>query len=205
MFKAEYTVYKDGKKIGLSSIELAQEAPFYTFTDKTNGTHGMASFLGFKRVEETLFTESNNQFLPESYKMEQKVAFNKRHSEYQVDKENMIVYGNSTKGNDWQSEVPPVFSTPNLVSLNLFQDICAGKTSNLNYLVLKDGVVKNYNFKITSQVNGIIEIDKIHTKPSRITKTWLDKSQKCLPIRTYHIEEDEEPLETKLIKLTVHS
>ena len=131
LFKADYKVYKDGKEIGSSSIELSQDAPFYKITDKSNGTHGMASFLGFKRTEETLFLDNNGQFLPESYKMYQKVAFNKRSSEFQIDAEKHTAYG-KYKGDEWQSPVPTVFSTPNLVSLNLFKDICSGEKENLN-------------------------------------------------------------------------
>lgn len=201
LFKAEYTVFKNGKKIGQSSTQLSIDTPFYTLTDKTNGTHGMASFLGFKRNETTLFTESNNILVPESYKMNQKVAFKKRQSDYQIDIENKIAYGNH-KGNDWQTPVPEVFTTPNLVSLNLSQDICAGITTNLNYTIIDNGKIKQYQFSITSEKDGIIEIDKFHSKPSRITKTWLDKSQQCLPVKTYHIEEGEEPLESKLVKIT---
>jgi hypothetical protein len=201
LFKAEYTVFKDGKKIGQSSTELSMDAPFYVLTDKTNGTHGMASFLGFKRTEKTLFTESDNVFVPESYKMDQKVAFKKRQSDYQVDSENKMAYGKH-KGKDWQISTPETFTTPNLVALNLSQDICAGNTSDLIYTLVKDGKIKKYQFTITSEKDGIIEIDKVHSKPSRVTKTWLDKNQHCLPIKTYHIEEGEEPLETKLIKMT---
>ena len=200
-FKAEYTVFKDSKKIGLSSIELSYDAPFYTIKDITNGTHGMASFLGFKRFETSLFTEKEGVFTPESYSMNQKVAFNKRQSDYQVDHESHIVVGKH-KGDNWQLEAPTTFSTPNLVSLTLFQDICAGKTQNLNYTVIKDGKIKPYNFKITSTKDNIVEVDKLHSKPERITKTWLDTKQKCLPVRTYHIEEGEDPIETKLIKIS---
>lgn len=201
LFKAEYDVYKGGKKIGLSSIELTSDAPFYSLANKTNGTHGMASFLGFKRTESTLFTYNDDQFQIESYQMKQKVAFNKRQSEYQIDKQSKMVYGNH-KGKDWQSKTPTVFSTPNLVSLNLSQDICKDKKLGLDYQVLKDAKIKGYNFKIVSEKNGVIEIDRIHSKPSRITKTWLDTNQQCLPVRTYHIEDGEDPVETKLIKIT---
>jgi len=200
-FKAEYTVFKDGKKIGLSSIELSYDAPFYTITDSTNGTHGMASFLGFKRSEVSLFTEKEGAFHTESYSMNQKVAFNKRNSDFQVDYENKLVVGKH-KDEDWQLDLPHVFSTPNLVSLNLFQDICAGKTENLSYPIIKDGKVNQYDFKITSIENNIIEVDKLHSKPERITKTWLDTKQRCLPIKTYHKEEGEDPIETKLIRVS---
>jgi hypothetical protein len=204
LFKAEYTVYKDGKKIGISSTELTAKEPFYTLTDKTNGTHGMASFLGFKRTESTLFTEYNGQFLPESYQMKQKVAFKKRQSSFEIDRTNNMAYG-SHKGKEWQKQVPAVFTTANLVALNLSQDVCQGKTDDLNYTIVKDGKVKQYQFVITEVKGDIVEIDKLHSKPARVTKTWLDKNQNCLPIRTYHIEEGKEALETKLLKLTIQS
>lgn len=202
LFKAEYKVYKDGKEIGSSSIELSQEAPFYKIIDKSNGTHGMASFLGFKRTEETIFLDTDGQFYPESYKMNQKVAFNKRSSEFQIDAEKHTAYG-KYKGDEWQSSVPTEFSTPNLVSLNLFKDICAGQNEKLSYSVLKRGKIQTYQFKITSQKDGIIEVDKIHSKSSRITKTWLDTKQQCIPVKTYHVEEGEDPLESKLIQLKI--
>ena len=201
LFKAEYIVFKDGKQIGDSSIILSKDEPFYTITDKTNGTHGMASFLGFKRSETTLFTEKNDAFIPESYQMNQKVAFNKRQSEYQIDHDQQLVVGNY-KGDDWQLNTTEPFLTPNLVSLKLFKDICTGKKNNLSYQVLKKGKLQTYNFAITSQKDNIIEVDKIHSKPTRITKLWLDTNKQCLPVSTYHIEEEEDALETKLTKLT---
>ncbi len=197
LFKADYQVFKDGKKIGTSSIELVKDDPFYKIIDKTNGTHGMASLLGFKRSEETLFTHVNGEFHPDYYKMRQKVAFNKRQSDYQVDNETQMVYGKH-KGDDWQTKTPSRFLTPNLVSLKLSQDICSGKKDNLSYKVLKRGELVNYSFKITSQNDNIIEVDKIHSKPTRITKTWLDTKQQCVPVRTYHKEGDDDALETKL-------
>lgn len=202
LFKAEYAVYKDGKLIGDSSIELSMDSPFYTITDKTKGTHGMASFLGFKRSEVTLFTENNGQLLPESYSMKQKVAFNKRKSNYLVDQENSKAYGKH-KGDQWELPTPMHFLTPNLATLKLFNDVCTNPKSDLSYQVLRKGKIQNFQFKITSQEDNIIEIDKIHSKPSRITKMWLDTKQQCLPVRTYHIEEDEDVLETKLVQLKI--
>lgn len=201
LFKAEYTVFKDGKQIGTSSIELTQDSSFYTITDNTIGTHGMASFLGFKRSETTHFTEKNNNFTPNYYEIKQKVAFQKKYSSYQVDEKTQMIYGKN-KGNDWQVSIPNNFLTPNLVSLKLFQDICAKKTSVLNYNILKNGELKSYSFKISSTQNNIIEIDKIHSNPNTITKTWLDATQNCIPIKTYHKEKNEDALETKLTLLT---
>ena len=202
LFKANYSVFKEGKKIGRSIIHLTKDDPFYTITDKTDGTHGMASFLGFKRSEKTLFTSNNGMLSPESYKMSQKVAFNKRSSSYQIDKENNEVNGNY-KGDDWQLKTQQAFLTPNLVSLKLFLDVCAGKKDNLNYRVLKKGSLHDYQFKITSENKNIIEVDKVHSKASRVTKLWLDTNQHCLPIRTYHIEEGEDSLETKLLSFEI--
>lgn len=204
LFKAEYSVFKDGKKIGRSSIHLTHEDALYTITDKTDGTHGMASFLGFKRSEKTLFTSNDDLFSPESYKMIQKVAFNKRHSNYKIDQQNNKVSG-SYKGKDWQLETEHHFLTPNLVSLKLFMDVCEGQKDNLNYDVLKKGSIHTYQFRITSENKNIIEIDKIHSKASRITKMWLDTNQNCLPIRTYHNEEGEESLETKLLSFSIQN
>ena len=203
LFKAEYNVFKDGKEIGISSIELVKESPYYRIIDKTNGTHGMASFLGFKRSEISAFEEKDNNFFPESYEMKQKVAFKKRHSNFQTDTETQMVYGKH-KGKQWQIKLPESFSTPNLVSLNLSRDICAGLTDNLNYSVLKRGVLVTYQFKITSTKDNIIEVDKIHSKPSRITKTWLDTKQNCISIKTFHLEEGEDPLESKLKQVTFY-
>jgi hypothetical protein len=204
LFKAKYTVYKDGEKIGKSSIELTKDETNYVITDRTNGTHGMASFLGFQRTERTIFTENNGLFSPGSYQLKQKVAFNKRNSNYQVDEDSQKISG-TYKGDDWQLDKQQPFLTPNLVSLKLFIDVCAGESETLNYDVLKKGRLNSYQFKVTSREKNIIEVDKIHNKTTRTTKMWLDTNQHCLPIRTYHIEDGEESLETRLINFTLHS
>ncbi len=203
LFKAEYIVFKDNKQIGTSYSELSKDELLYTIIDKTNGTHGMASFLGFKRTEESTFTYENNIFIPASYDMKQKVAFKKRHASYIVDQEKGMVYGNS-KNQDWQNKTPTSFFTPNMASLKLFADICTKKKNNLTYNVLKNDKLKTYSFQITSINKNIIEVDKLHSNPNTITKTWLDTNQNCLPIRTYHKEKNEDVLETKLTKLTFY-
>ncbi len=206
LFKADYTVFKDGKQIGKSSMQLTKDKSFFTIADKTNGTHGMASLLGFKRSESTVFTEKDGVLIPESYQMKQKVAFNKQASEYkidrQIDRDKQQVAG-SYKGDDWQLDTIDSFLTPNLVSLKLFNDICAGNKNDLTYQVLKKGKLKTYNFTVTSKQDNILEVDKIHSNPSTITKMWLDTNKQCLPIRTYHIQEGEDSLETKLVQLEI--
>ena len=204
LFKAAYKVFKDGKEIGYNTLQLSQQGADFVMSDKTDGTHGMASFLGFKRSEETVFSDVDGVFHPKSYKMTQKVAFNKRTSEYQVDTETKTIQG-TTKDIQWQLEIPKdAYSTPNLVSLNLANDICDGKT-DLSYPILKNGEISSYQFKIIREENGIVEIDRVHSKPSRTTKTWLDKTRQCLPVRTYHKEEDEDAVETKLIEIKFNS
>ena len=201
LFKAQYHVFKDGKEIGSSSIELKKQDNYFSIIDQTKGTHGMASFLGFKRTEVTDFFVKDDGLIPELYQMEQKVAFKKRRSNYQVDDETQMVYGEH-KGKAWQIKLPKDFSTPNLVSLRLAEDVCANKTENLNYNVLKRGELVNYQFTIISQKDNIIEVEKVHAKPSRITKTWLDTNQHCISVKTYHAEEGEDPLESKLMQVT---
>jgi hypothetical protein len=198
-FKANYKVFKSGKEIGKSTIELIQDGGSFLLIDETDGTHGMASFLGFKRSETTSFYEIDGNLNPHSYLMKQKVAFNKRESSYKIDFDSNTVSGNH-KGTSWNiNNFSENYSTPNLVKINLSLDICAGKTDNLNYKVLDAGKLKQYNFVIEKEENSVVEISKKHSKASRITKTWLDKNQHCLPVKTYHLEEGEEPIETQLI------
>jgi hypothetical protein len=198
-FKAEYKVFKSGKEIGKSTIELQQNGDSYLLKDETDGTHGMASFLGFKRSETTSFYDKDDQMIPLSYEMTQKVAFNKRESSYLINLDSNSISG-THKGKKWNTDnFEQSYSTPNLVKINLALDICSGKTDNLSYQVLDGGELKQYDFSIENELDGIVEVDKIHTKPSRITKTWLNTKKNCLPIKTYHLEEGEDPIETKLI------
>ena len=200
-FKAEYKVFKAGKEIGKSSIELSQKDDKLTLIDKTNGTHGMASFLGFKRSETTLFDSVDGTLLPVSYKMNQKVAFNQRKSNFKV--ENESIEGKH-KDKSFSLITPDnSFTTPNLVKLNLANDICNGKTESLSYQVIDSGKLKTYKFEIASVKENIVEVNKVHTKPHRITKTWLDSERQCLPVKTYHSEKDEDILETKIINFNL--
>jgi hypothetical protein len=198
-FKVEYKVFKSGKEIGKSTIELLKNGDSYLLKDETDGTHGMASFLGFKRSETTVFYDIDGQIIPQSYEMKQKVAFNKRESSYQINFDTNLISGNH-KGSQWKSSnFDQAYSTPNLVKINLAMDICSGKTDNLSYSVLDAGKLKQYDFTIENEFNGIVEVNKIHDNAARITKTWLNTNKNCLPVKTYHVEEGEDPIETQLI------
>ena len=209
-FEAHYAIFEGDKKVGESRVRLVPDNKNWRLTNTTRGTHGLASLLGFRRQEETLFnwhlepTEKQG-WLPVAYQFSQKVAFKKKTRSFHYDHTSGLARGKSD-GRQWMLNVHPPFISPNLVVLALAVDLCSGQ-QEMHYRVLDKGALKDYHFVVngTDTESGLIKITKKHSRPDRITESWHDPKRQCLNVRSRHKEPGGDWLETRLVSTSLRS
>ena len=204
-FEARYRVSEDGDEMGESVVRLFRDQNHWRLDSVVRGTHGLASLLGFKRTESTLFDwryqPPDDLWLPLSYRFSQKVAFKKKTSQFQYDPKTGIAHGKSGS-RSWQLPIKPPFITPNLVVLTLARDLCDGQ-QDIHYRVLDKGKVKDYHFTVVGTEKGLIKVTKEHGSPERVTESWHDPRRQCLNVRSRHKEPGDDWLETVLVSTSL--
>ncbi|WP_395375267.1 hypothetical protein [Marinicella sp. W31] len=199
-FEAEYQILKDGKVTGQQKTTFKVASPqTYILKDTTKGTKGLASMLGFKRTETTEleFTASGLNAL--NHQMQQKISFKKKRYHF---KKTDNTYIGKHKGDTFQTEDINVLSSHAIpIGLSL---ISCQQPGQHQFTVLKSERSKVYNFQSQLQGDGLIRVDRIYSpERKRTTSIWLDPKQNCLPIKSRHQEDGEDPIETRLLNLTI--
>ena len=199
-FEAEYQVLKDGKVTGSQITTLTVTSPHaYVLSDVTKGTKGLASMLGFKRTETTELEHSALGLSAIKHQMQQKVSFKKKR--YQFEKRENA-YAGKHKGDDFTTTDTQVLSSHAIpIGLSL---ISCQQPGQHEFTVLKSQNSKVYRFQSQQESDGLVRVDRIYPpETKRSTTMWLDPQQGCLPVKSRHQEEDEDPIETRLLHLDI--
>ena len=197
-FQATYHIYKDGKVMAEQKTTLKKAATGeYILSDKTIGTHGLASFTGFERTETSSFTTDSNHWTVSHHKMKQKVAFSKRQFSFSNDGQNAQITGSHKKK-------PFVLSNnehpiaAHMLSVRLSALACFNQKTTFTVPVLKSKKLSQYQFTATTQTNKLIKVSRKY--PDNIAKKshiWFDPTQNCLAVKTQYTD-DGDLIETKI-------
>lgn len=196
-FEATYLITRDGKPTAEQHTKLAQNnSAQYHLTDITKGTHGLASFTGFKRSESTTFELLDEAIKVNQHQMQQKVAFKKKRFSFRTDATTGQINGHYKDDFILEADVRPI--SPHLLPIWLSTLVC-GTNTELTVPVLKSNHIKYYQFKTEPQADDTTLVTRIYPANSdRSTQMWFDQNNHCLPIKTQHQEGDDPLIETTL-------
>jgi len=109
-YQAEYQITRGDKPTAQQSTELIVIKPqHYKLTDRTKGTHGLASVTGFERTESTEFTLDGVKLLAINHRMKQDVAYSKREFQFNQSAGSAEITGkHQKKACSISSDQPPV-------------------------------------------------------------------------------------------------
>ncbi len=198
-FEATYLVTRGGKPTGEQQTQFKHEPNHqFSLSDVTRGTHGLASFSGFKRTEKTRFSFSNNQITAISHDMQQKVAFSRKSYQFSARQDEPMIQGQAKKPFLIQSNIKPISS--HLLPVWLSAQACNG-VSHISIPVLKSDSIKTYEFKVQPDDAGLYRADRVYPPNSKkSSQIWFDKHLSCFPIKAKHQNEDDPAIETNLIE-----
>ncbi len=178
-FTATYDVYEDGSvKAQLTSQLKKTGHKQYQLIDTTEGTAGLASLLNFKRTEQTDFIYQNRT--PEAiyHRMDQKVAFKKKHYEFKHQVGELSYQGDDDNQPFQLNSQQPLLSNQ-LMSWQLSQQVCHNPKNTLQWPVLNSTQAKVYTFKTVAVDNRRTLVHRVYqNRPDKSTMIWIN-TQDC--------------------------
>ncbi len=200
-YEATYSVSRGGKAMAKQTTTYLSLPSQHTLSDTTEGTHGLASFTGFKRNETTNFEIAGDKVTAIEHKMRQKVAFKKKSYQFKLSAKENIINGKNKKPFTLQTDIKPISS--HMLPLWLSAQVCKKSVSSLKNIsipVLKSKKIKTYDFNVFAEANHLVRVERIYPKTvQKSSHIWLNTKQNCIPVKTLHKETGEPMIETKLL------
>ncbi len=203
-FTANYDLLRDGKLIGKAEIALIMGKDGWQFSNKSEGTEGLAGFAGVKIEETSTFRWQDDAPETMHYHFFQKAAWKKKNRNIDVDHDAKRINA-SIDDSAKPLEYAPGTIDRNLVVLALGTDLKA-KATTLEYRVADKHAVDTHRYKISGNENidtkrgrfDTIRVERIRDKPGRTTTTWIAPKLGYIPARIVQTEPDGETLEMLL-------
>ncbi len=209
-FRAEYELYRNGKLMGSSVIELSKSRRGYQFATTSQSEGGWASLLGGAEIKEVSeFNVNGDVFQPISYSYRQSVSVKTRKRDITFDWNKK--WAREDDGDNVVSYLlEPGSLDRNLVVLALAQDLKAQRT-NLDHVVAYKGEAANWNFKNvrTEKVStalGVIEasrVERVRDNKDRSTISWHAPKYDYLPIKIQQLEPNGDSIEMRLKRMDI--
>ncbi len=200
-YEATYSVSRGGKAMAKQTTTYLSSAKQHKLSDSTEGTHGLASFTGFKRTETTLFETAQGKVTSIDHNMRQKVAFKKKSYQFKLSATENTINGKNKKPFKIETHIKPISS--HMLPLWLSAQVCKKASSQVKKIsipVLKSKNIKTYDFNIYAEAEHLIRVERVYpTDSQKSSMIWLNKNTNCLPVKTLHKETDEPVIETTLL------
>ncbi len=209
-FEARLEVHRNGKLFGEMQFRLATEGGHWTMHNKTEGTRGLASWIG---LEESSTSEGDwYQGQPRPLRFERTVhAIKKMHWSTTFDWPNATAHTVYPDGESTVALEPGVLDEQS-IGLVIRQGLGRGEDEWFLRQVDEDEIEETH-FKVMS-VEAVrtqlgcfrtYVVEKIRAATSkRYTRTWYAADYAFVPIRMEHGKQDEEHIEGQVIALTLN-
>ena len=209
-FRAEYELYRNGKLMGSSQIELSKSRRGYQFSTTSASEGGWASLLGGAEIKEVSeFNLNGDALQPVSYSYRQAVSIKRRKRDITFDWNKQ--WAREDDGDNVVSYLlEPGSLDRNLVVLALAVDLKAQRTS-LDHFVAYKGESVTWNFKNagTEKIGtalGVIEasrIERVRDNKERSTISWHAAKYDYLPIKIQQLEPNGDSIEMRLKQMEI--
>jgi hypothetical protein len=202
-FKANYTVYSNGKKLGSATRELSIEDGYWKIR-----RHGKLSkwLLNLKSDEHSKFKIEEQKLMVESFKTSSKVSFkDKKTINQHYDWQNKIETGNKGK-TKWQLELNQETFDRMSHIIQLRADILTNQ-KEFNYLVSYKGKRELYTYHRTTveQIKtpfGLLDAVKMDRDDGDESNSiWFSPELNYFPVKISKFEQDEAEIVLILNKL----
>ena len=203
-FKSEYSLIRNGDRIGEARIELIMGKDGWQFTTTSEGTEGLAGFAGVRIDENSTFRWQGGRPETMHYTYFQKAAWKKKNRHVDVVHDAKRIAAGDDDGSLDLAYAPGTVDR-NLVVLALAADLKA-KHDTLEYRVADKREVGMHRYKVVGKETiatargrfDCIKIERIREKAGRTTTTWIAPALGYTPVRIVQKEPDGETLEMLL-------
>ena len=209
-FSAEYDVYRNGKKIAQSVIELSRTANGqYSYSLETRGKKGLARLLGATDSESASFGWGDDRLTPISYQSSNKVGPRKRSWQASFDWQAGTVTGAK---DDTGFELPLTNQALDPVTLKFsLMDATAHGSRAMSFTLLDKDHFEQHNYQAAAEqplqtaigCTAGIKIERIREQSTRYTTTWLAPQLAYNLVRLDHGKRDGDQMSMQITRLMI--
>ncbi len=196
---------RNGKPLGETRVTLKPlDGERWEFAFDTRATRGMASFIGFKFREYSVFRWRDGRPETVDYGYAKKTGFNRKRRSLHIDAERQTITG---EDDDGKFAIPyqPHLVDRNLTLVAISQDLRAGR-SELRYALANKRAISHREFAIDGLETvatsrgpmATVRVVRILGNPGRMTTLWLAPTLDYQPVQVRQVEADGETIELKL-------
>jgi len=209
-FQAEFEFYRNGKLIGESRFRLTVEGDAWTMTTDTQGTRGLARFLGLEESSESRGLWIDGAPRPDAFRQTVEVAIKTLVTTADFDWTAGEVRSVHEDGETLLPLEPGVLD-PVSVGLAVRAGLEEGEREWRLPMVDEDEIEEQH-FRVAGEDRldtdlGCLEtvrVDKIRGPESkRYTRTWYARAAAWVPVKVAHGKTDGDRMESRLVSLTV--
>lgn len=199
-FTAEYDLYRNGKPLGVTVVELSRENNgAWVYELKSKAKRGLIGLVGAGYEESSRWLAAGERLMPLHFQRRQHVAFSNRSYEAHFDWTAYRAWGRA-RDREWQVEDLGRDTLDRLlVNLAMVRDLRCGREA-LSYTVLEKGELDTWRFNrrgettVTTPVGEYkaVKIAKHHDSPDRVSLTWHAPALDWLAVRIEHQDDKDE-------------
>lgn len=202
-YRAEYDVYRNGKQLGSSRIELRRNGNTWRYGGDTTGDRGMASLLGVKIVQHVDFMWQDGMPRPLQSDYRQDAAVSSRRVEVRYDWSAGRYHLTDRKG-DHAHALRPGTADRYGSGVSIAARLASGATEFTLPVAYSDGV-REWRFRVTAEemvdtpagAIRAVRLERIRDDDDRTTVSWHDPARGYVAVRLLQ-EEDGDTTETRL-------
>lgn len=206
-FVADYQVYNSGKVLGDATMQVVPSGSHWRIDLDIRAEHGMMGLAGAAAQQSTVFDLVGDAYRPLSQALVRKVVFSKR----QV----IGLYDWNKRSARWTGDVKESRQKPIalqdgdmsglLINLAVIRDAQPGKA--LNYRVVDDGRIRDYQYAVAEQTE-IVAVDDLSYDAMRVARTnggndetifWVANGVPT-PVRILRRENGQDTIDLRLVE-----
>ena len=209
-YTARYEVRRNGERLGEATVALkALGGGRAEFSSSIVGSEGLAALTSATIDERSLLRWSRGAPETVSWDYRQKVAWKTRERSLAVDAE-----GQRIDSRDRDKRFSPPYRAGvldrNAVTVALMQDLAAGRSGELRYLVPDRNELQQWLFRVGASermntplgAQRVLKVERIRESGGgRSTTLWLAQDRRFVPLRILQQEPDGESIEMRIISL----
>lgn len=209
-FVAEFELLRNDKLAGESTARYETRDGAWSVRSHSQGTRGLARFLGFEEHTESRGHWQDGQPVPEQYDQTVKVAVKRVETQARFDWDQGRVH---TIHEDGENALPlsPGTLDPGSIGLRIRLGLLAGERAWSIDMVDEDKIeTQRFEAQPVTRIDtalGCLEavrVDRIRDPEStRYTQTWYAVDLAYAPVRATHGKQDGEHIETRLTSLAL--
>lgn len=177
-FTAVYEIRRNDKLKAKQTTEWQKfNSQEYRLKDQLQGTHGLASWSGFKRTEQSTLQVIDNSWQTTAHNMQQKLLLKKWN--YQFNRQKTTIAGQHKDKEFTLHSEAPLFST-HALPIYAGALACQGQTE-FELKILKSDRLQTYRFIAkTISPKHIVLSRKYPAGSKKKSQSWLNRQQNCL-------------------------